>query len=191
MNKPNNFDNTPDGSFVPVDLGGHIIVIKRVKEITNKHGKPMIVIAFDFAQNDSQPAYFSKAFEADIRPDKKWPYAGTKWINVQAWDSDDCSKDFKSFITSFEKSNGCIAKWGDDFISQFSNKLIGGVFGEVEDEYNGKTTVKRELRWFCEVDKAKDAKVPELKPLKGKKKEEATAPAPEGFIAIPDESIPF
>lgn len=185
MNKPNNYDVTPDGNFEPIELGGHIIVIKRVKEAMSRSNRPMLVVAFDFAPNDTQPGYFTKSFEADIRPDKKWPHAGTSWILIEGNDGN-CTKNFKSFISCFEKSNNCVAVWGDNFAAQFTNKVIGGVYGEVESSYNGKTSIRHELRWFCEAEKAKTAAVPDFKPLSSSGK---TASAPEG--CIPDDSIPF
>ena len=78
-----------------------------------------------------------------------------------------CSKSFKSFITAFENSNNCGAIWGDKFAAQFKNKKIGGVFGEVENEYNGKVTMRHELRWFCSDDKVDGAAIPAAKRLSG------------------------
>ena len=40
MKKPNNFENTQaNGEYTPVELGGHMIVIKQVEERQSKHGK--------------------------------------------------------------------------------------------------------------------------------------------------------
>ena len=40
MRKPNNFDNTKaQGDFTPVELGGHIMVIKDVTEMKSKNGR--------------------------------------------------------------------------------------------------------------------------------------------------------
>ena len=55
MRKPNNFDNTKaQGDFTPVELGGHIMVIKDVTEMKSKNGKDMIRISFDFAKNEDR-----------------------------------------------------------------------------------------------------------------------------------------
>lgn len=78
MKKPNNFENTQaNGEYTPVELGGHMIVIKQVEERQSKTGKPMIVVFFDFAKGDSQAGYFADVFKNDIRPDKKWPNQAT------------------------------------------------------------------------------------------------------------------
>ena len=167
MQKPKLFDEVKtSGEFVPIELGGHHIIIKNVEETTSKAGKPMLKVSFDFAKNDSQPDYMANEFKNDIRPDKKWPHAGTQYILTEDKDGN-CSKSFKSFITAFENSNNCGAIWGDKFAAQFKNKKIGGVFGEVENEYNGKVTMRHELRWFCSDDKVDGAAIPAAKRLSG------------------------
>ena len=165
MQKPNNFENTKvGGDFTPIIVGGHHMVIKNVEETTSKGGKAMLKVSFDFAKNDSQPEYIMNEFKNDIRPDKKWPHVGTAYILTEDNDGN-CSKKFKGFITSFERSNNCEAVWGEKFAAQFKNKKIGGVFGKVENEYNGKVTMRTELRWFCEDGRADSADIPAEKYL--------------------------
>ena len=165
MQKPNNFENTKvGGDFTPIIVGGHHMVIKNVEETTSKGGKAMLKVSFDFAKNDSQPEYMMNEFKNDIRPDKKWPHVGTAYILTEDNDGN-CSKKFKGFITSFERSNNCEAVWGEKFAAQFKNKKIGGVFGKVENEYNGKVTMRTELRWFCEDGRADSADIPAEKYL--------------------------
>ena len=169
MQKPNAYDDVKaGGSYTPPAVGGHKMVIKQVVETKNKNNKDMIVVCFDFDKTDAQPGFFNNEFKNDIRPEKKWPHAGTSYINVEDQNTGECSKSFKAFITSFEKSNNCEAIWGDKFAAQFKNKKIGGVFGEVENEYNGKVTMRHEMRWFCEYNKAADATIPNPKYLANK-----------------------
>lgn len=195
MLKPNNFDNTKtSGDFTPIELGGHHIIIKNVEETTSKTGRPMIKVSFDFAKNDKQADYMSNEYKNDIRPDKKWPHAGTQYILSEDKDGK-CSKSFKSFITAFESSNNCSAIWGEKFAAQFKNKKIGGVFGEVENEYNGKTSMRHELRWFCADDKVDGAAIPAAKFLNGNNggnSGSSTASAPD--VNVPegtDEEVPW
>jgi hypothetical protein len=195
MQKPNNFDNVSTGDFTPIELGGHYMTIKQVSETKSKSGKDMIVVLFDFAKEDKQSGYFMESFKNDIRPEKKWPYSGTQYIVTEDKDGN-CSRSFKSFINAVEKSNnGFSTTWGEAFAAQFKNKRIGGVFGIVEDEYNGKTTKKHQLRWFCNWDKVESAREPEPKLLPNSNR---TVSAPQtdadGFMAFPadaDEEIPF
>jgi hypothetical protein len=189
MIKPSNYENTSTGDFTPVTPGGHHMIIKQVKEQQTRTGKPMLVVAVDFAPNDSQPLYFSKLFEEDNRPEKKWPHAGTIYV-VSTDGKGQCTKNFKTFITSFEHSNGVQTTWGDgpQFTGQFTGKKIGGVFGRVEEEYNGERKIRCLLRWFCEDSKADGAKVPADKLL-----DQGAAPVPAGFtqVEINTEEIPF
>lgn len=187
MQKPNNYDNTQvSGDFTPVRLGGHHLVIKQVQETQSKTGKNMIVILFDMAAGDDQADYFSKEFHDDIRPDKKWPRNGRQYVVVED-NEGNCSKSFKTFINCVEKSNsGFKTEWGDAFCSQFKNKKVGGVFGEVENEYNGRSTMRHELRWFCEDNKAEEAKIPAPRMLPNANKTVGVPASPNDFIVIPD-----
>lgn len=196
MQKPNNYDNTQaSGEFTPVRIGGHHLVIKQVQELLSKTGKDMIVILFDMAAGDDQADYFMKAFKEDIRPDKKWPRSGRQYIVVTDNDGN-CSRSFKTFINCVEKSNnGFVTQWGESFCNQFKGKRIGGVFGEVENEYNGKVTMRHELRWFCNDSAADDARVPDPKYLPNSNR---TVAAPtttsDGFMQLPEgteDEIPF
>ena len=123
MQKPSNYDETKvGGDFTPVELGGHHAVIKEVKEQKSSTGKDMIVVAIDFAANDKQAGYFMDSFENDIRPDKKWPFQAVQYIVVEGEDGK-TTRNFKSFITSFEKSNNCEAVWGESFCKQFKHNI--------------------------------------------------------------------
>ena len=195
MQKPNNYDATPvQGEFTPVELGGHKLVIKQVNETKSKTGKDMIVVFFDFAQDDAQPGYFAEQFKNDIRPDKKWPNQATQYILVLD-NEGNTSKSFKTFTTCVEHSNaGFTTQWGDNFGAQFKDKKIGGVFGIVEEAYNGERKKKRKLRWFVSVDKAKDADIPSEKLLPVDNSTPFGPADSDGFMNIPegiDEELPF
>lgn len=190
MNKPNDFDNVKaGGDFTPVELGGHFGVIKQLKETTSSSGKPMVVVCLDFDSNDKQAGYMTESFKADVRPDKKWPYNGTRWIVTEDKDGK-CSKSFKSFITAFEKSNNTTVQWGDKFEAQFKNKKIGVVYGEVEEEYEEKIQVRHQIRWFCSIDKVSTTPIPERQTLN----KPSTPNGGSDFMSIPDgaeEELPF
>lgn len=203
MQKPNNYENTQaQGEFIPVELGGHYLVIKEVLETKSKGGKDMIKVSFDFADNDKQPGYFERAFKDDIRPDKKWPNQATQYILVNG-DDGNCTRNFKTFITSLEHSNtGFETEWGDEAPNwplQFKGKKIGGVFGEQMDYYEGRELEKRVLRWFVSVDKVQDARVPGMSETQAYKDHingypGGSKPVGDGFVGIPegiDEELPF
>ena len=193
MNKPNNFDNTQaGGDFTPIELGGHHAVIMSVKEQKSSTGKDMIVVALDFAKNDKQPGYFKDQFDRDTRDDKKWPFQGVQYIVTEDTDGK-CSRSFKGFITSFERSNNVTTNWGDKFVDQFKGKKIGVVYGEVEEEYNGEIKLRRRIRWFCEDAKADEASIPTRKLLNNIGTGSVQANRDQ-FVSIPadaPEEIPF
>lgn len=211
MQKPNNYDETQaGGEFTPVELGGHKLVIKQVNEMKSKTGKDMIVVLFDFSDDDKQPGYFSEQFANDIRQDKKWPNQATQYILTEDAEGK-CTRNFKTFITCVEHSNtGFETKWGkeiNNWPAQFKNKKIGGVFGEQMDYYNDEERKKRVLRWFCSLDKVADAIVPNMSETKEYKnyKQGSTMTYTgssydngvyngDGFLNIPDgidEELPF
>lgn len=192
MNKPNNYDTISAGGFTPVTPGGHICDIKEVIEMQSKAGAPMVRVNLDFSNNDSQPGYFKKQFADDIRPEKKWPNNGGRYILTEDRDGN-CSRAFKQFITCWEKSNGTTIQWGAGFAAQFVNTKIGAVYGEVENEYNGKTSMRREVRWFCPVDEAAGATAPEPKYLSGNAPK-LTSTNDDSFVELPktdEPDLPF
>ena len=202
MKKPNNYAETKEGgSFTPVSLGGHKLIIKQVNEKQNKNGGDMIVVLFDFAPDDEQAGYFMEQFKNDIRPDKKWPNQATKYINVND-NNGNCSRDFKTFCTCTEHSNAGFSAWNKDDtfnLNGFKDKKIGGVFGEELDYYNGEEKRKRVLRWFCSLDKVSEAQIPNISETKAHKEwaaggGQSTSNSTDGFMNIPDgidEELPF
>lgn len=196
MQKPNGYDETrAAGEFTPVALGGHYCTIKQVTETQSSTGKNMIVVLLDFGKPDEQEGYFTNQFNNDDRADKKWPFAGSKWIMVNDYnDSSKTSKQFKTFCTCVEKSNNYTIQWGgSNWSQQFKGKKIGAVYGAEEREYDGNISMRHLIRWFCNIDAVKDAKVPDAKLLNRTN----AAPVPSSgndFINVPDgveEEIPF
>ena len=194
MNKPSGYDDVQvGGGFTPVDLGGQYCQIKQVAERKSSTGKDMIVVVFDFVKPDTQEGYFMEQFKNDVREDKKWPFAGSKYIMVNDYqEPSKTSRQFKSFCTCVENSNSYQIQWGgNDWAAQFKGKKIGAVYGEEEHEYDGKVSKRRLVRYFCSLDAVKDAKIPEAKLLKNVNRPAANDTS---FVNIPEgteEEIPF
>lgn len=190
MQMPNSYNETKaGGDYTPITLGGHHLVIKKVFEIDpdgnqirNKNGEPMIIVCFDMANDDVQPKYATNEFTSNRERYNKfpfWPHSCTSYITTE--NDGKCTRQFKTFTTCFAHSNGLdenAIRWGSDFCNQFTGKKIGGVFGEVESEYNGNRNMKHELRWFCTDSKVDFVTVPEAKRLNGS--------SDNGFMSIPD-----
>ena len=152
----------------------------------------MLVILFDFADGDEQAGYFMKQFENDIRPDKKYPNAGTNYMIIDE-NVDYGVRNLKTFITCVEKSNpGFTVKWGDNFGQQFKSKLIGGVFGVEKDWYDNREINRHKLARFRSIEGINDADIPKERTTKAYDdhlKEEAIMganPAGTDFMSIPD-----
>lgn len=198
MQKPNSYDQVQAlGEFTPIKAGGHKLKIMQVVEMTSKTGKPMLRVSFDTADNDVQPNYFSDLYKRDTRQDRKWPNNGITYIMVEDFNGGDCSRAFKTFITSVEKSNtGFTTQWGETFASQFRNRLVGGVFGIQHDAYNGKETHRTNLRWFREIAEIEKAAIPDETETEAYKALKNSTPSAgtDGFMHIPDgvdEELPF
>lgn len=192
MNKPYNYDNISIHTD-PVQLGGHYCVIKKVTEGESKNGRPQIVIYIDFDQQDIQPWYFKKMYDADSRSDKKWGAAGTFYITMGT-NEEYYNRSIKAFVTAFEDSNNCTAVWGDKWAAQFTNKKIGAVYGEEEWLDNSKDELRtsRKIRFFCDVHKAKEQDIPKLRAYKGDLRTQttnmATTASESGFMDFPDDT---
>lgn len=203
MQKPNGYDEAKvSGEFTPVELGGHYCVIKQVSETKSSSGKDMVVVLFDFCPPDKQAGYFEKDYQADSRPNRKWPFAGSKWIMVNDFENaSKTSRQFKTFCSCVEKSNNFEIKWGvENWAQQFKGKKIGAVYGEEENEYEGKTFMRPAVKWFCRMDAVEGATIPEPKYLNGKSARAvppasgSSAGSDNSWMNIPestDEEIPF
>ena len=150
----------------------------------------MIMIGYDCAANDKQAGLYQKECEANTDSDRKWPIGGRNYMNVYD-QSFQCSKSFKGFCEAVEQSNpGFKIDWNlADWGSQFKNKTVGCVYGNVENEYNGKCYMRSQLRWFVPNDKVASAKVPKDKYLNNNTQTQAAnAFNPK---TVPDEELPF
>lgn len=131
MNKPKAFEEVQAfGGYTPIEVGGHIMIIKKVEETISRTNKAMLRIYLDTDKTDKQPCYFSESYKNDTRENKKW-----KCINYcMVEDSNgNCSRSLKTFIESVEKSNnGFKVQWGENFANCLVNKLVGAVFGREE-----------------------------------------------------------
>ena len=200
MQKPNNYDATPtQGDFEQPALGGHHATILDVKISKTRTGKDMLVISFDFAQDDKQHGMFMQQYKDDVRPEKKWPHGGTNYT-VCVDNSGNTSKSYKTFCTSWENSNDKKVQWIEDdtaWCAQFKNTRIGVVFGVVHSVYQNEERVRNEMRWFCSDKKVDEVQIPKERQLNDQEKKiiENQAVADSGsFMDIPDgiqEELPF
>ncbi|MDY2725804.1 MAG: hypothetical protein SOV36_03175 [Anaerostipes faecalis] len=195
MNKPNDYDKVqPYGEFMPLELGGHILVIKGVEETKSRAGMDMLMIYLDTAPEDRQPNYYKKQFADDIRPNKKWGCI----VYQLVYDGDGATnRGLKTFHTCVEKSNpGFSVNWGPGYADCFKGKKIGGVFGR-EEYLNQKNDRKFATKcfYFRSVEKIQSGvDVPEDRLLPTSIERTTPEVEQDGFMNIPDglqEELPF
>jgi len=195
MEKPSGYDAVrAAGEYVPLELGGHILVIKQVEETKSSTKKDMLKIHLDTAPTDRQPGYYQKQFADDIRPEKKW---GCTVYQLVYDNEGNTNRGLKTFITSVEKSNpGFAIQWGQNFTACLKNKEVGGVFGQ-EEYLNSNGEIKKSTKCFffrsIEVIKS-GVDAPKMREYKGNVAP-AQRPGSDGFMNIPDdvmdEELPF
>ena len=189
MNKPLGFEEVQAlGDYIPINLGGHKLVIMKVEECETSIGNQYIKVSFDTAKDDIQPNYYTNAYKNDTRDNKKWSGVTTVFPTD---DEGKTSRAFKTFCTSVEKSNaGFKMVWGEQFCTALKGKLIGGVFGEEEyADSNGGVKTARKLRWFRSIEGVMDADIPAKKTLKNDNAPAYTAPQFEEIST--DDDLPF
>lgn len=193
MQKPNNYEEVQAaGDYTPLELGGHILVIKQVEETKSSTGKDMLKIFLDTDKSDSQPNYYSEQFKNDIRPEKRW---GCIAYQLVLDNEGSTNRGLKTFITSVEKSNpGFSTPWGDKFAESFKGKLVGGIFGREQYLNNsGELKMSTKCFFFRSVDVIRaGVNIPEdrLLPMGTS----APSQSSTGFMSIADgvdEELPF
>lgn len=195
MEMPKNYENTEViGDYEKLQAGGYICKIISAKEEQSKAGKRMLVVAFDIAEGEHAGIYMRRYDEIkkannDPNTIPKYPNNGIYRV-VIAEDNGDCTKFFKTFITSVEQSNN-----GYDFKANnydektLKDKLFGGIFREEEyEKNNGEIGTTTRLQWARSVEVIKEGKftIPEIKKLPPK------GDAFEGFgSSDADDDLPF
>lgn len=168
MLKPTNYDSLIIQDYTPIKLGGHYLEIIDVRESVSRSGNPLLIIRFDFAENDAQAGIFFKRYANDTHTEPRWPSQATYYI-VPVNEKNECTRSLKQFVAAVEQSNPDFkVNWieGPDFVKQFAGKYVGGIFGNLEEEYNGEYFIRRKLRWFCSCSSVPDVPIPKDKLLK-------------------------
>ena len=190
IKKPENYEQLKN-NYETLNAGGHRCVIKEVKESKDPNGKDILVIYFDTAKDDTQPAFFTNAYLKDTRPDKKWSYSGqrTFWKDSEWFDSN-----LAKMAGAIEKSNPDVSIWTDDTLdlAKLKNLKIGVVFGQEEyTKVDHTLGVSTKPRYFCGYDEAFDQQIPKRKEAKPS----AEAPSVDfGFVDVAEDDeagLPF
>lgn len=182
------------GSAIPkLPVGAYILKVKNVRYDAGTDGKSdRIALMFDINEGE-QKDYFKKRFEATNDENKKWKGVFNIYVpKDDGSDSEYAKKNFARIINHFEASNkGFTWTWNEQ---ELKNKLIGGVFGEVQKVIEGAERCWVEMRWTDTVENVKEGKcnIPDRKVYGGT----ASPVADTGFMDmghIPEaaQDIPF
>lgn len=191
INKPRVYDETQVYEAQErLPAGGYVLKILNTR-IDSYHWGQVLVLMIDVAEGEY--ADFYKKNYDEQQENKKWK--GTFRINLPKDDGTEqdswAVKKLKSAITAIEKSNeGYSFNWDENTLK---NKLVGGLFGNKEYEYNGSHGFYTDCRTLCSVERIRAGKfeIPADKMLKNDNPSSGTFDVPEGFTAVQDSDIPF
>lgn len=184
MRKPDNYDNMQAfGEFTPIELGGHILIIKKINVLKDDMGEDkQVEILFDTHGTDKQPNYFAEQYKNDTRQPKIWGGTKREWILTGG------GKDnpfFINFCKSAEKSNNFKIDW-NNFESCLVNKLVGGVFGKEQYLKDGQVKTVTKCVQFRSVEAIKaGVPIPKDKLLDGSSSSNGD------LVAVNDGDMPF
>ena len=99
--------------------------------------------------------YFNDQYRSRLKedPNAKWPYHGT--LRITAVDEEGhTKKNFKSFVTSVEKSNDIeLPRHDEAFLNALKDKVVGVLYQREEYEGNdGKNHWATKPKWFRDVE---------------------------------------
>lgn len=164
------YDNVKvGGEFTALPANGYVCVVKKARMTTNSNGLPMIEVPIDISEGE-YAQYFTNLFRDRMSrdPNSKYPYNGI--LKITAVDEDgNTKKNFKSFCTAIEQSNGIVLPRNDE---GFLKALVGMEVGVLyqREEYvgnDGKEHWSTKPKWFRSTESIRKGNftVPEDVPL--------------------------
>lgn len=162
----------------PKDIvpGGYILKVKDAKIARFSAGSVAIKLAFDIEEGEFK-GYYSHLYNYN----KSGQYSeNARWKGVynifypSSSDPEQKKREIASFkrtITAFNDSNKAQIDPTKKFsLDAFKGKLVGGVFGLSDWEWNGKNGTKCECRWLIGVERVRSGEfeLPKHKGVNGK-----------------------
>lgn len=193
MKKPGDWENVKVyENRKKLPAGGYICEVKKCEETTSSTGKEMVKVAFEIAEGEFK-GYFMDEFTRakEYKQDAKWPYAGTKWILTKD-EEGNTNRLLKAFVTSIEAENVKV-EWNDNFRKSVQGALLGVVFRNEENEYEGVHYWRAVPCFFCSCEdiRTNNYNTPADKPLDVPGASLSRADdLPDSFQAV-EEDIPF
>ena len=192
MNKPEGYDDIKVNfeTRERLSLGGHRCIVMKVIEKKSSTGKEQLEIHLDTAPDDAQPMYFSNQFMSN--GSGTWPCR--VWIT--GYETSDFGKSqLKKFHTAIEDSNAnFFIQWGPTYVDSLKGKRVGVVFGQEENEWNGRISTLTKPRYFRGILDVEKAEIPKKKTIRPETPEQPNVTS-EGFMQVQDgledEGLPF
>lgn len=173
---------------------GYVLKIMKAEDADFGNG-PCLMISFDIAEGERQ-GFFARDYRQNTFENKKW--RGVHYLNQPKGDGSE--KDgwavnaMNNFIAVLQESNpGFSWDWGPvergDY-GQLKGKLLGGLFGKVQWEWDGKTGWNTKCRSIIPAEDVRQGhfEVPADKPLNNSPLAASTAELAE---SLTDEDLPF
>ena len=191
INKPKTYDETQVyEAQEKLPVGGYVLKILGVKVESYSWGQ-VLVLRHDVAEGE-YAGFYQKNFDAQ-QENQKWK--GTFRINLPKDDGSELDqwnvKRLKAAMTAIENSNeGYTWNWDENSLK---GKIVGGLFGNKEYEYNGQRGFFTDCRTLCSAERIRSGNftIPSDKLLNNNNSSTNEFAPPSGFAAITDEDIPF
>ena len=143
----------------PLKAGGYILQIRGAKIQRVSTGASKIVFAFDIMEGD-QKDYFQHLYEYKKRWNNNPKWLGT--FDCFIPDKGNGSEEaLQRYQRSLQKLKGAVTAINDSnphsapidimksfSLDEFQRKVVGGIFGDKEWNWNGRTGMRAECRWF-------------------------------------------
>lgn len=142
------------GDFRSLPGGGYVCRILKAQKGETSTGLPRIEVIVDISDGEFK-GYFQGLYRDRLAtdPNAKYPYNGVLRITTTD-ENGNTKKNFKSFVTSVEKSNECeLPKNSDDaFLKSLKDKTVGVLYQREEYMGNdGKKHWSTKPKWFRDV----------------------------------------
>ena len=157
------------GEFKALPAGGYVCRVLKAQMTTNNSGLPMIEVMIDIIDGE-YTQYFSNLYRERMSRDlnARYPYNGI--LKITAVDENgNTKKNFKSFCTAIEQSNGITLPRDDEaFLKVLKDKEVGVLYQREEFAgSDGNAHWSTKPKWFRSVEAIQngDFTVPEDVPL--------------------------
>ena len=148
------------GDYRALPGGGYVCKIKKAQMATNSDGLPMIKVAVDICEGD-YAGYWQELFRSRMAsdPNAEYPYNGV--LRITAVDEEgNTKKNFKSFVTSVEKSNNIeLPRHDEAFLKALVGKEVGVLYQREQYRGNdGKERWSTKPKWYRDVETIRSGK---------------------------------